>query len=103
MYVTVNWTRSGYSCLNISITWDANNAWATYPGFGPTSYQRYRNGNTVGTVPANYPNNVTWNTGDSLSHGQSNFYAVEALFSGGLVSDQLSGTLTCYYGYIYGS
>jgi hypothetical protein len=79
------------------VTWDANSAWATYPGFGPSTYQRYRNGVAQGTVGANYPNNVSWNIG-TLTNGQSVALAIEANFVGGLVSDQLSGTVTCNNG-----
>lgn len=100
VYVSIDWTRFFFSCRNISITWDANDTWATVPGFGPTSYQLYRNGNPAGTLPANYPNNVAWNTGDNLGNFQNRAYAVEALFPGGLVSSQLAVTLTCWFGSI---
>lgn len=99
--VGVDWDRSGWSCTNIQATWDANSsAWSSYPGFGNSQYERFRNGVSAGTVSANYPNNVTWFTGDTLSHNQSRTYSIIAIWSNGLESLPLAATLTCQYGSI---
>jgi hypothetical protein len=49
-------------------------------------------------VSANYPNQVTWNTGDTLTNNQSRVYGLQAVWSTGLRSEMLSGTLTCVNG-----
>jgi hypothetical protein len=99
--VGVDWNRSGNSCTSIEATWDANSsAWSDYPGFGNSQYERFRNGVSAGTVSANYPNNVTWFTGDTLNHNQSRIYSIIAIWSNGLESLPLSATLTCINGNI---
>ncbi|MEX2162441.1 MAG: TadE/TadG family type IV pilus assembly protein [Anaerolineales bacterium] len=98
VFVDVDWTPSGWSCLNLSLTWDANNTWATYPGFGPHDYDRWRNGAYQGQQTANYPNNVTWSSTFDLSHNGTVLYEIEANFTGVPNSQPLVKEFLCRYG-----
>jgi hypothetical protein len=89
------------ACTNIELTWGANGTWVTIPGFGPSWYEARRNANQtpaatpVATLTADYPNDVTWGTGDSLLIGQVVKYEINGLFLGPLSSTPLTLHFEC--------
>lgn len=92
------YTISGSRCINLNFTWDANGAWSSNPGFGPSSYGRYLNGSFYGNQSANYPNDVTWNSGFDLNSGQTVTLEIIANFSGGLESEAMEKSWRCSNG-----
>ncbi len=93
-----SYTRSGSSCVNINLGWGPDDDWVDNPGYGPSSYTRYVNGSSQGTQSANYPNNVTWNSGYDLSSGQTISFDFVANFSGGIQSLPLEKSWLCSNG-----
>jgi Flp pilus assembly protein TadG len=100
VFISYSFTQSGWDCDNITLRWDANNAWATNPGYGPFEYERYRNCVFQGAQTANYPNTVTWSSTFDINHNQTATYEIYADFSGAPDSQTLTKQFQCRYGSI---
>jgi hypothetical protein len=96
--VVANSTPLALACTNLELTWSINPLWTVNPGFGPNWYEISRNGTPAATVTSDYPNDVTWASGDTLLTGGIIKYDIDALFSGPLRSALLSLHFQCNLG-----
>ena len=98
IYNSVSWTASGNSCNNIFLVWGPNPEWPAYPGESPSSYQMSIDGSPAGTLSPGDPGLTSWNTGRSLTNGQTIVFDISALFPGPLGSELMTKVFICEKG-----
>jgi hypothetical protein len=87
------------NCFAVVLKWAPNaTPWETYPAFGPTWYEIDLDSTPAATITADYPNDVTWDSGDMIPDGEIFQYDIFGLFSGPLKSAPLTKHLRCTTG-----
>lgn len=84
--------------MNLVLRWGPNSSWTSNPGYGPSTYDRYINGNYYGGQSANYPNIVSWSSGFDVYDNQTVVIEWIAQFSGGIESLTLTKSWLCSNG-----
>jgi hypothetical protein len=100
VFVEVQWTPVVLilGCENLKLSWGPNPAWTSHPGLGPTWYEVLRNSTPAATVAADYPNDVTWDSTDSLGEGGIIKYDFAGIFAGSAKSAYLTKHFQCTLG-----
>lgn len=100
IYLNVSNTQDGNNCKWLIIGIRANPAWTGNPGYGPSNYKISWVGSLSGStwVGSNYPNDVLWETWQTLSNGNAVTYTFIGVFNWPLESLPSTVTLQCVNG-----